>query len=57
MNRFRAVIIIEQRATVEVEALNLPDAEEAIRFNQGEQIGEPTYQTPRIESLEEIESD
>lgn len=55
MSTYRAVVIIEKETIVEVEACNSQDAKEAVLHNCGEQIGEPSYRNPRIESLAELE--
>lgn len=52
---FRATIVIEKETTVEVEASNSQNAQEAIFHNCCEQLGEPSYRNPRIEHLAELD--
>ncbi|WP_156473696.1 hypothetical protein [Neptuniibacter marinus] len=51
MNTYRAEIIIKRVVVVEVEASSDWHAKDAILHNQGKQVGDEYYQSPRIENL------
>lgn len=51
MNIYRAKVIIERVIIVEVEASSDWHAKDAIQHNQGTQVGDEYYQSPRIENL------
>ena len=51
MNTYRAEIIIKRVVVVEVEASSYWHAKDAIQHNQGHQVGDEYYQSPRIENL------
>ncbi|MFL0796330.1 MAG: hypothetical protein K6L73_02425 [Cellvibrionaceae bacterium] len=57
MKIYRAAIVIEKVTIIELQAQNEAEAKEAIYFNQGEEIGDPEYRNPRIETLAETGSD